>query len=64
MPITYPPRTQEAEDLITRTAFIFWTFGYLPDNYKQKLEDMDVDTEWFISHALMFHPNLNEDNKH
>lgn len=64
MPITYPARTQEAEDLITQMAFIFWTLGYLPDDCKQRLEDIDVDIEWFTSMALMFHPNINEQTKH
>lgn len=60
MPTTYPPRTQEAEDLITRMAFIFWQLGYLPDDYKQELQDIGVDIDWFMSQALMFHPDLTE----
>jgi len=60
MPTTYPPRTQEAEELVSRMAFIFWQLGYLPDDYKQKLEDVGVNYDWFISQALMFHPDLTE----
>ena len=41
-------------------AFIFRQLGYLPDDYKKKLEDVGVNYDWFISQALLFHPDLTE----